>query len=155
MVEPFPVGLKDKWNISKEKGTGIICLIGFLVGFIYTTGSGLHWLSISDYFLANFGIALVALFECLVVGYMFRLHRLRKHANNVSEIKIGKWWEILIKVINPIVLIGLFIMVIVENIMGRYEGYSTFALLVGGVSLAVTAFVLSFVLMRIKGGKAG
>ncbi|UCD13049.1 MAG: sodium-dependent transporter [Thermoplasmatales archaeon] len=153
MVEPFPVGLNDKWNISKEKSTGIICLIGFLVSLIYATGSGLHWLSISDYFLANFGIALVALFECLVVGYMFHLHRLRKHANDVSEIKIGKWWEMLIKVVNPIVLIGLFIMVIIENIMGRYEGYSTFALLVGGVSLAVTAFVLSFVLMRIKGRK--
>jgi len=151
MVEPLPVGLNDKWKISKEKATGIICLIGFLAGLIYTTGSGVHWLSISDYFLANFGFALVALFECLVAGYAFHLHRLRKHANDVSEIKIGRWWDILIKVVNPAVLIILFIMVIKDFIAEGYEGYSTFALLVGGVSLAIIAFVLAFVFMKIKG----
>ncbi len=154
MVEPLPVGINDKWRISKEKATGVICIIGFLAGLIYTTGSGLHWLDISDYFLANFGFALVALFECLVVGYAFHLHKLRKHANDISEIKIGRWWDILIKVVNPIVLIGLFIMVITENATERYGGYSTFALLLGGVSLAVVAFVLSFVFMKIKGDKA-
>ena len=153
MVEPLPVGINDKWRISKEKATGIICIIGFLAGLIYTTGSGLHWLDITDYFLANFGFALVALFECLVVGYAFHLHKLRKHANDISEIKIGRWWDILIKVVNPIVLIGLFIMVIIENATERYGGYSTFALLLGGVSLAVVAFVLSLVFMKIKGDK--
>ena len=107
-----------------------------------------------DYFLANFGVALIALFECLVVGYMFHLHRLRKHTNDVSEVKIGKWWEILIKVVNPGLLIGLFIMVIIENITGRYEGYSTFALLVGGAGLAITALILSFIFMKIKGAKS-
>ena len=153
MVEPLPVGITDKWNISKEKITAIICLIGFLAGLIYTTGSGLHWLSITDNFLATYGLGLIALFECVIVGYMFNIRRLRKHANDVSEVKIGRWWEILIKYVNPVILICLFIMFTYENITSGYEGYSTFALLAGGVSLAIFAFLLSFVFQKIKGGK--
>ena len=151
MVEPLPVGLNEKWKITKEKATAIVCLIGFLAGLIYTTGSGLHWLSITDYFIANFGLALIALFECIVVGYMYNLSRLRKHANDVSEIKIGKWWDILIKYVNPVVLISLFIMVIYENMTSRYENYSTISLLIGGVLIAILAFALSFVFMKLKG----
>jgi len=153
MVEPLPVGITDKWKISKEKVTGIVCLIGFLAGLIYTTGSGLHWLNITDNFLATYGLALIALFECVVVGHMFNIRRLRKHANDVSEIKIGRWWEILIKYVNPVILISLFIMFTYENITTGYEGYSVFALLIGGVALALVAFLLSFVFMKIKGGK--
>lgn len=153
MVEPLPVGITDKWKISKEKITAIICLIGFLAGLIYTTGSGLHWLSITDNFLATYGLALIALFECVVVGYMFNIKRLRKYANDVSEVKIGRWWEILIKYVNPVILVVLFIMFTYENITSGYGGYSTFALLIGGIALALVAFLLSFVFMRIKGEK--
>lgn len=153
MVEPLPVGITDKWKISKEKVTGIVCLLGFLIGLIYTTGSGLHWLSITDNFIANYGLALIALFECVIVGYMFNIRRLRKHANDVSEIKIGRWWEILIKYVNPVILIFLFIMFAHENITTGYEGYSIFALLIGGVIIAILAFALSFVFQKIKGEK--
>ena len=84
---------------------------------------------------------------------MFNIRRLRKHANDVSEIKIGLWWEILIKYVNPVILIFLFIMFAYENITTGYEGYSTFALLIGGVSIAILAFGLSFVFQKIKGEK--
>jgi NSS family neurotransmitter:Na+ symporter len=151
MAEPLPVGLNDKWRIPTGKSTGIICLIGFLAGLIYTTGSGIHWLSISDDFLATFGFSLVALFECLIAGYAFHLHKLRKHANDVSDIKIGRWWDVLIKFVNPVILAILFIMVIKDYIAEGYGGYSSYAILVGGVSLAIVAFVLSFVFMKIKG----
>jgi NSS family neurotransmitter:Na+ symporter len=153
MVEPLPVGINEKWNITKEKATAIVCLIGFLAGLIYTTGSGLHWLSITDYFIANFGLALIALFECIIVGYMYNIRKLRKYANDVSEVKIGRWWDFFIKYLNPAVLIVLFALVIYENLTKNYEGYSTFAILVGGVIIAVLAFGLSFVFMKIKGAK--
>ena len=82
---------------------------------------------------------------------MFNIRRLRKHVNNVSEIKIRRWWEILIKYVNPVILIFLFIMFAHENITTGYEGYSTSALLIGGVIVAILAFALSFVFQKIKG----
>lgn len=145
MVEPMAVGINDKWKISKEKITGIIYLLGFLIGLIYTTGRCLHWLNIADNFIVNYGLALIALVECIIVGYMFNLRRLRKHANDVSEIKIGRWWEILIKYVNQVMLIALFIIFVHENITTGYEGYSVYALLIGGVALVLLAFGLSFV----------
>jgi NSS family neurotransmitter:Na+ symporter len=153
MAEPLPVGINDKWKISTGKTTAIICIIGFLAGLIYTTGGGVHWISISDEFIATFGISLIALFECLIAGYAFHLHKLRKHANDVSEIKIGRWWDVLIKFVNPIILTVLFIIVIKDYILEGYEGYSTYSILVGGILLAILAFILSFVFMKIKGKK--
>ena len=151
VFEPLPVGISEKWNISKEKITGILCIIGFLIGLIYTTGGGLHWLSITDHFLANFGLGLVALFECVVVGYTFNLAKLRKHANDVSDVKIGPWWDILIKYVNPIILTTLFIIVVFELITTGYEGYSLYAIVIGGALVALGAFLTSFVFMKFKG----
>ena len=141
----------DVKSTLKEKITGIICLLGFSVGIIYTTGGGLHWLSITDHFVASFGLGLIALFECVIVGYMFNLRRLRKYANDVSDVKIGQWWEILIKYVNPVILSILFILVIYEFITTGYEGYSMFAILIGGALVALGAFLSSFIFMKIRG----
>ena len=150
LVEPIQVGLTEKWKLSKEKITGIICLIGFLAGVIFTTGSGLMWLDIVDYFMANFGLAMVALFECIVIGWILLPRKLRNHANTVSEIRIGVWWEYLIRYINPIILAVLIIWAAWQKIFTPDWDYSTLAIFAGGVSLTVIAIILSFIITRIK-----
>ncbi len=126
-------------------------MIGFLAGLIYTTGSGLMWLDIVDYFMANFGLAMVCLFECLIVGWILYPSKLREHANEVSEVKIGKWWEFLIKYVNPIILTILIIWAAWQKIVTPDWEYSSFALFAGGVCLTIIAIALSFVFMKIKG----
>ena len=78
-----------------------------------------------------------------------KIHKLFDKAEGVITIIQDR----LIKYVNPVILISLFVMVIHENITSRYENYSIFALLVGGVALALLAFSLSFVFMKLKGEK--
>ena len=68
MIEPMTTGIHNKWRITKEKATAIICLAGFFASLLFTTGSGLYWLDIVDHFISSFGLVLVGLIECLVLG---------------------------------------------------------------------------------------
>jgi len=150
MTEPMIAGLENKWRISKAKATGIMCLVGFFASLIFTTGSGLYWLDIVDHFIANFGLVLIGLVECLVLGWAFRLSKLREHANETSDIKIGRWWDFLIKFIVPAVLILLLTVAVYQNITKLYVE-PWWVVVIGGVIPCLTIFLLSFVFMKKKG----
>jgi NSS family neurotransmitter:Na+ symporter len=151
MIEPISSGLNGKWKkITKAKATGLICIIGFTFSLFFSAGNGLHLLEIIDHFVANFGLVMIGLMECLVLGWFYALPKLREHANKTSEIKIGRWWDILIKFVIPIVLIILLSVSIVKNITDPYMGYPWWVIAIVGVVPLVSIFIISFVLMKFK-----
>ena len=153
MVEPMVSGLHGKFRISKAKATGIMCIIGFFISLVFASGSGLHWLDIVDHFIANFGLVMIGLVECLILGWMYKLSKLRDHANKTSEVRIGRWWDYLIKYIIPFVLFLLLSMAIINNITNPYLGHPWWVIVIGGVIPPLTIFLLSFVFMKIKSHK--
>jgi len=150
MIEPISSSLNEKWKISKAKATGVMCIIGFLFSLMFSAGNGLHLLEIVDHFVANFGLVMIGLVECLILGWMYTLSKLREHTNQTSDIKIGRWWEFLIKFVVPAVLFTLLVVSIVQNITNPYMGYPWWLIVVVGVTPLVTVFALSFILMKIK-----
>lgn len=150
MIEPISDSINNKLKITKAKATGLICTMGFFASLLFTTGSGLHWLDIVDHFIANFGLVMIGLVECLILGWIFKLYKLRNHANKVSEVYLGKWWDYLIKFVTPFVLFILLIIAIINNIANPYIGYPWWIIVLGGVAPCVFIFLLSFVFMKIK-----
>ena len=150
MIEPLSESTQNKWNLSKTKTTAILCFIGFLISLIFATNSGLYLLDIVDHFLANYGLVIVGLIECIVFGWLFKLYRLRNHANEISDIKIGKWWDFLIKFFVPIFLILLIIIGIYQNIIEPYMGYDWVIILIVGLIPIILLFLFSFILMKLK-----
>jgi len=150
MIEPISDGVQDKWKISKTKTTGILCLIGFLISLIFATSSGLYLLDIVDHFIANYGLVIIGLIECLILGWMYKLYKLRDHANDVSEIKIGRWWDFLIKFFIPIFLSILLFVGVYQNIIEPYMGYEWWIIFIVGVIPIIIMFIISFVLMKLK-----
>jgi len=150
MSEPMVESVQSKWRITKTKATGIICVIGFFTSLIFTTNSGLHWLSIVDHFVANFGLVIIGLAECLILAWGFKISKLREHANESSDFLIGKWWDILIKYVVPTILIFILVVAIVQNIQNPPFEYPVWIILVGGVAPIIATFLLSFVFAKIK-----
>jgi len=150
MVEPIVSGIHGKWKISKARATGIMCIVGFLISLIFATGSGLYWLDIADHFIANFGLVMIGLVECLILGWMYKLSKLRDHANKTSELHLGRWWDYLIKFAIPFVLCILLAAAIINNIINPYLGYPGWIIVLGGVAPCLSIFLLSFVFMKIK-----
>ena len=81
MIEPISTAAHNKWKISKEKVTGLLCIIGFFLSLIFVTGNGFHLIDIIDHFVTNFGLVLIGLIECIIFGWMFAIPKLREHAN--------------------------------------------------------------------------
>jgi len=65
---------------------------------------------------------LIGLVECLVVGWLYNVNILRRHANSRSDWKIGVWWEWLIKYITPLVLGTLFVWSLIDKFTKK-EGF--------------------------------
>ncbi|UCG10526.1 MAG: sodium-dependent transporter [Dehalococcoidia bacterium] len=145
--------IMDKFGMSRVKATAWVCVVAFLVGLLYTTQGGLFWLDMMDRAVSFYGLLITGALACLVVGWVFGAAKLREHVNETSDIKVGAWFDWLIKLIVPV---GLLFVVIyggfMKDLAAPYEGYQVGALsgshiiwLVLGVTL-----VLSFVLQAIK-----
>lgn len=148
MIEPVAAGLHEKWKISKTKTTAITCLIGFILSLAFTPGSGLYWLELMDHYVATFGLVVIGLLECIILGWMHPLKDFRKYANKHSDFSIGSWWEILIKYVVPFVLIILLVISIIDNILNPYMNYPIWVITLGGVLPLVAAPVIGYYLMK-------
>ncbi len=145
----------DKLDAPRKKVVVWYTVIAGLVSLIFTTGAGLYILDIVDYFINNFGVAVAGLVEVIVVGYLFRLSDLRDHANATSDFKIGRWWDLMIKVVTPVILGLSVILNFVENFSANYGGYGTLEVLVFGWAVAALAVVIGFVFARTKWADEG
>jgi NSS family neurotransmitter:Na+ symporter len=87
-----------------------VCVIGALVGTLYCFGGGgLNWLGLVDDLINGpMGILVVALAECLVVGWAWRgrfLRKMRDHANERSDWRLHGWWDVTVKYVAPAFLV--------------------------------------------------
>lgn len=149
-AESVVAGIMDKWGISRMKANLIVCGSGFLGGLIFITGAGLYWLDVVDHFMSNFGLTLVGLAECLVIGYVFKAAKLRQYTNKNSDFIIGRWWDVCIKVITPAIIVVMFVMTLIERINVPYMNYPKWFLMSAGFGLSILVFGLSFVFMSFR-----
>ena len=143
--------LRDKFGWSRVKATAIVCIIAFLIGLIFCTSGGLYWgPDILDRTAGFYGLLLTGVGACIVVGWVFGAKKLREHINETSDIKVGAWFDWLLKVIVPA---GLLFVVIyggfMKDIATPYGGYPLWAASMIWVILAVT-LGLSFWLQAVK-----
>ncbi len=109
ITEAALASLIDKTGWKRISVLTGLTVVGFSVGLLFATRAGLTWLDTVDGIVneGTWGIMFVGLVECLVIGWCFDIGKLREHANKNSDWKLGVWWEWSIKIVTPIILIGL------------------------------------------------
>jgi len=154
LVEGASAALKDKFGWTHKKANLTVGIIGFLMGIPYIFGAGIHWLDIVDRFMNHFGLTLVVLGECLIIGWYYKASRMRHFINSRSEGKIGIWWDIRIQLILPAFI---FLMLGFEAYHRIKAPYGDFGLrsqeFIFGWLVVILLIVVSIVLARIKGTK--
>jgi NSS family neurotransmitter:Na+ symporter len=120
LVEAAVSGLRDRFPwLNQMMLTGLICLLGLAVGIVvFGSRSGIMWVDTIDYWTNNYGLVIVGLLQCVIVGYFYKTDLLRDYINKVSEIKLWGWWELCVRVINPVVLGFLIVMKLIKD-LGR------------------------------------
>ena len=149
MVESITAGVEEKWRVSKRKATFIVCLFGFLLGVFLTTGGGIYWINIMDHFISNFALVFIGFLECILFGYFLGAEKMRKHINKTSEIFIGRWWNLLIRIVAPIILPLIALASVAELITKGYNNFPGWSLIIGALMVPAT-FIIAFLFMRMK-----
>jgi NSS family neurotransmitter:Na+ symporter len=150
MIEPMTTSIHQKWHISKIKSTALLCCFGFVLSLFFTAGNGLYLIEIIDHFIAEFGLVTIGLLECIFLGWFVPIALFRNHANKTSDIKIGKWWDILIKIVVPTILILLLILSAVDNILHPYLDHPWWVIFIIGVLPLISITLLSVLFMKFK-----
>jgi len=105
MLEAGLASIVDQTHWNRTKVLLTVCGVGFLIGLLFCVRSGEPWLSTLDHYINSyFGVLAIGLVECIALGWIFDLKRLRKHANERSDWEIGVWWEWNIKLVIPVIL---------------------------------------------------
>ncbi|KPK02150.1 MAG: transporter [Nitrospira bacterium SG8_35_4] len=146
IIEAFTSAVVDKFGINRKTIVTIVCTLGFLGSIIFTTQAGLIWLDIADHFLTHYGLVVVGIAECILVGWFFKLDVLRNHINRISSIKLGGWWDFLVKLFVPLVLSIILIGDLYNEIKQPYEGYSWTALILIGRDWVLLTFIVALVI---------
>lgn len=159
ITETVLASVCDKSRWSRKTVLISMSVAGFAIGVVFTTEGGLSWLGTIDGFVnGTWGILLVGLIECLAIGWVYNVHILRRHANARSDWEIGIWWEWLIKFVIPLILGGLFLWSLYEDVTSEDgflvdNGGSLIWPNIVGLALMMLILIGAVVLSRI--GKSG
>ena len=108
----------------------------------------LYILDILDNFINNYGVIVVGFLETVVIGWIIKPKTLREHTNSVSYFRIGKWWDIAIKFITPIILAFMIISSLITEIKTPYSGYDRIETIVYGWSIVGLGLILAFLISK-------
>ncbi len=122
MTESILASIVDKTGWRRSIVLPVMSVVGFMFGLIFIMEGGFNWLGTIDGFVnGTWGIAFMGLLECVVLGWLWRIGTLRRHANSRSDWKLGKWWDYLIRLVIPVFLGTLFFWQLFDDIRG--EGF--------------------------------
>ncbi|NAP01524.1 sodium-dependent transporter, partial [Halomonas sp. MG34] len=158
ITETYVAGLVDKFKISRAKAVFFGGGLAALISILFSTQGGLNFLDAADYFINQFGVALLGLVEVVVVAWILRqVKELKDHANEISDIRLGSWWTICLAVITPIVLGYQMYQLFTQNLLkqfetesGNYGNYTDAFIIYAGWSVAAGALVIGIILSLTK-----
>jgi len=152
LVEAIASSLRDKFGWSHKKSNLLTAGAAFIIGILFTTGAGLYWLDLVDKWLEVFGLSMVVLVECIVLAWFFKIDELRKYANDYSEVKVGKWWNYILKFYVPIAVFALVLTDAIKLMKEGYEGYPAKALMFGWILVIIIPIIaILFSMIKNKG----
>ncbi|MBM7541445.1 sodium-dependent transporter [Amphibacillus cookii] len=148
--ETYIAGLQEKFNISRKKAVAIGAGASALLSLFYANQGGLNLLDTVDYFINNYGVALVGLFEIVAIAWFAReINQLQQHANSVSDIRVGQWWKFSLRVITPIVLGYMMLQNLRTDMTTAYSEYPNEFLFNFGWMVAICAMAFgAFMAMK-------
>lgn len=153
IAEVCITAVREKFDLSRKKAVSWVCGISFLVSMIYVTSGGLNFLDIVDYAVNQFGIVFAGLVEVILLAWFYKLATFRDHINELSDLRIGTWWDICLKVITPIVLLVMGGMNLYNEIVdGPYGGgdYSLAQVVIAGYAVAIGVVIVGFIFQNMK-----
>ncbi|GAM61442.1 sodium-dependent transporter [Vibrio ishigakensis] len=124
IIEAVTSAIIDKFKIARKKAATLVCGIGALVSLAFATNGGLLLLDLVDYFTNQIGIVLACFIEVILVVMVVKAANIRSYVNNVSDFKIGGWYDICLKFVSPAILAITLFNTLKTTVTDGYGGYA-------------------------------
>jgi NSS family neurotransmitter:Na+ symporter len=146
LAEAVATPISDKWGVSTKKAALSVAITGFVIGaIIFSPGSGLYWLDMVDRAVSFHGLLIAGLLQILIIGWVYGADRLRQEANALSDVKIGTWFNWMVKLVVPVGLVYVLIWGLVSD-FPSYGGYPVWATLIAMWGTLALLIILSLIL---------
>ena len=150
IVEGVSAAVSDKFHIKPKTVTIAVCSICGLISLLFVTQAGLAWLDIVDNWTNQINLILIGVLECIAIGWFFDLRKVHKEINrNTKKFKAPYWWfASSVKIISPILLIGLFVwnmIVLFGQKGGSYGDYPIWAQIAAGWVVSGLVFLSGYI----------
>jgi len=175
LVEGLTCAMIDKFGWSRGKTLTIACGVGVVGSALFAlpvvidpalTGNGIFGLSLLDlidHWAFSHGLLIVGLVECLIIGWMLPVSKLREHLNQASKLRLPVAFDWLIKLVIPAGLAWILGTSFLDKIRhGLYDGGMVFEgalthlpLLAFLAWLLLATAVAGWLTVRQPGGTAG
>ena len=129
LVETIVSSMKDNFGWTRKKTVGIVATVGLIGSACFALPQvvnpglendgtlGLTLLDLMDHWVFSYGLLLVGLSECILVGWVFGVDKIRHHINKNSRMHLGVWFDVLIKLVIP----GLLLYVLSLSVWGEFQ----------------------------------
>ena len=143
--EPMLNSTSSKLGWSRKKTATILAVIGCAFSLILTTGISSYLVGIIDSFVNQFGILLLIGIQCIIFAWYYGVDKFLPSLNEYSTFKVGKLWSFIIKYLLPVVLIGIWVV----GIINLFATAKQFEIIIDLV-IIISVMVLAFILTKVK-----
>lgn len=158
IIETYIAALVDKFGMTRTRAVIFGGGIAAIVSLLFATQGGINLVDTVDYFINHFGVAVTGFVEVILIGWVLRkLTELQKHANGISDIRVGLWWKLSLWVVTPVILGYMLYDLLRTNLLkqfqtetGNYEGYSDAFILYSGWAVVIGVIVLGIIFASMK-----
>lgn len=144
VIEVVISAVRDKFEMSRVGASMAVGVPAAVISVVLLgTNTGVFVLDIVDHFINRFGILLVAVVSMVALSWVFRqTGLLREHLNRDGSVRLGAWWQVLIGLVTPVVLVYILVKELMDNLAKPYEGYPAWMLNTMGWGVAAAVVVV-------------
>ncbi|AOZ71914.1 sodium-dependent transporter [Boudabousia tangfeifanii] len=148
LIQVVSGAFQEKFNWRPVRASITIGVPAALVSLLlFSTTSGLNTLDVVDKYTNEIGVVLCAISTAVLVTVIHpRLSRLRRHINVLSNVHIGKWWDLMVGFVVPAALLWMLIQTAVSLIKDGYDAYPGWYTAWFGWGAIVFALISAYIL---------
>lgn len=144
--------LEGKFDLSHNKAVTITLVPAFFLSVFFITGAGLSILDILDAFVNNVGLAVSGFLELLLVGWFFKLDKIRLMANRYSNFPASKVWFVGCLKFVTVIMLGIMTFLNTRGyVLNGYGGYAQIDINIFGWGSLVIVLIGTVILTAMKG----
>ncbi|MGE0431102.1 MAG: hypothetical protein AB7K09_05950 [Planctomycetota bacterium] len=101
--------LQQRLARSRMRTALMVATVGFALTLALSGIVGWQWFDTADHLIVRLGLPLVALLQCVSLGWLSGADRWREQITRTSERPVGLFWELTVRIITPLMLILLLV----------------------------------------------